>query len=512
MASYSSALLLGVSLALSPSAVWAQFAVGTTAGEGTVTGPTSSPEAAGYNCDTTKCQLPNCYCASTAIPGGLTSSETPQFITWTSDDAVESYTIEAINHFLGNRTNPNGCPVKSTYFVSLQYTNFSLVTDWSVAGNEIADHTMTHVGDAPQDEIDGNLAALNAFSGIPFSSITGFRAPFLNYSVQTFQHLQAAQFTYDSSTSSATPVTSNQTDAYWPYTLDYGLANDCMDGVPGICKGSPVIPGLWEIPMYSSFDTSGMPHLMDAYLDNPNASTVLGWYQSTFTDHYNNNRQPFGLYQHPIHLAVGYPGVEDPLEQRAMINQFLDWAQTQQNVWLVTNQQLLAWMKNPKPVSQLNTIPEFQCETPQVTENICNGMYPNEVGLLENCPFSDFPWTTCYGCPQEQPSPSNPVPAQATTSGQALRNRVPANCSTPFWDPIGNKCLCQSSACQFLDTTKPIGPNGQNLTGGGTGSSDAVPTTTYVPFNSNSATASSLPLCKAFTALAAIACVVTAFA
>lgn len=28
-----------------------------------------------------------------------------------------------------------------TYFTSLAYTNYTLVTDWYVAGNEIADHT-----------------------------------------------------------------------------------------------------------------------------------------------------------------------------------------------------------------------------------------------------------------------------------------------------------------------------------------------------------------------------------
>lgn len=89
--------------------------------------------------------------------------------------------------------------------------------------------------------------------------------------------------------------------------------------------------------------------------------------------------------------------------------------------------------------------------------------YPNEVGLLQNCPFEYFPWTTCYGCPVEPPSPANPVPAQATTSGQALRHRLPLNCSTPFWDPIGGKCLCSDSQCQFNDETKSIGPNGQNV-------------------------------------------------
>lgn len=39
--------------------------------EGTLSGPTSSADAAGYSCDASKCQLPNCRCASTDIPGGL---------------------------------------------------------------------------------------------------------------------------------------------------------------------------------------------------------------------------------------------------------------------------------------------------------------------------------------------------------------------------------------------------------------------------------------------------------
>lgn len=66
--------------------------------------------------------------------------------------------------------------------------------------------------------------------------------------------------------------------------------------------------------------------------------------------------------------------MQDPLTQRAMINNFLDWAQQQPNVWIVTNQQLLAWMRNPVPVSQLNSIPEFQCKVPQISATICNGM------------------------------------------------------------------------------------------------------------------------------------------
>lgn len=126
---------------------------------------------------------------------------------------------------------------------------------------------MTHVPVPGADEINGNLIALNALAGIPLSQIIGFRAPFLNYSSETMQLLKQADFTYDSSASASLPVTLNGTDAYWPYTLDNGLANDCMT-IPGVCNGEPKVAGLWEIPMYALFDERGEAgiHLMDPWL------------------------------------------------------------------------------------------------------------------------------------------------------------------------------------------------------------------------------------------------------
>lgn len=126
---------------------------------------------------------------------------------------------------------------------------------------------MTHVGTPPADEINGNLIALNALAGIPLSSIQGFRAPFLNFTADTLNLLKDAGFTYDSSTAASIPVTDPETDAFWPYTLDNGLANNCLS-IPNVCKGLPQIPGLWEIPMYAFFDNLGVngPHLMDPWL------------------------------------------------------------------------------------------------------------------------------------------------------------------------------------------------------------------------------------------------------
>ncbi|KAJ6601047.1 hypothetical protein DFH09DRAFT_1243028 [Mycena vulgaris] len=463
--------------------------------DGSISGATSSPDAAGYSCDASKCKLPTCNCASTSPPGGLSPSDVPMFIVFTADDAVQSYTLDAINQFLGHRQNPNGCPPRTTYFASLSFTNYTLITDWFVAGNEIADHTMTHVGDPPSDEINGNLIALNALAGIPLKSIIGFRAPFLNFSVNTLKMLAAAGFTYDSSAPAATPVTDPGTDAFWPYTLDNGLANNCL-AVPGACKGQPVLPGFWEIPMYAYFDERGPAgaHLMDPWLDLANGeskindSATLEYMKSTFTAHYNGNRQPIGLYTHPIHLSTTYPGVNPSNSTINMINQFLDWAQVQPNVWIVSNEQLLEWVKNPVPISQLDSVSALKCSTPQVDASmkICNGIPQNENGLLSHCAFSDFPFYTCYGCPVTAPTVDDPDPAQQTADGQQARFRLPANCSTPFWDPVAGKCLCTSSSCAFTDDSRPVGPNGANLTGGGTGGATGAspdPTESFVPFN-----------------------------
>lgn len=91
----------------------------------------------------------------------------------------------------------------------------------------------------------------------------------------------------------------------------------------------------------------------------------------------------------------GVPGVITPNSTINMINQFLDWAQVQPNVWIVTNIQLLEWVRNPVPISQLNSFAPFKCPVPQVNAQICNGIPADELGLVQECDFSDFPFSTC---------------------------------------------------------------------------------------------------------------------
>src|SRR6266436_7783619 len=99
-----------------------------------------------------------------------------------------------------------------------------------------------------------------------------------------------------------------------------------------------------------------------------------------------------------------------------MINTFLDWAQMQEGgelffayfyvflfwqrrssdlgvtVWIVSTEQLLAWVQNPVPLSELNSFDPLKCSTPQVNQSICDGIPVNEQGLLDRCNFADFPF------------------------------------------------------------------------------------------------------------------------
>jgi hypothetical protein len=64
------------------------------------------------SCNPKKCQLPNCFCGGTEIPGGLKPDQTPQFVLLTFDDAVNGLNAKFFDELFENRSNPNGCPMK----------------------------------------------------------------------------------------------------------------------------------------------------------------------------------------------------------------------------------------------------------------------------------------------------------------------------------------------------------------------------------------------------------------
>ncbi|KAL1917517.1 uncharacterized protein VTP21DRAFT_3910 [Calcarisporiella thermophila] len=385
-----------------------------------------------YSCDPNQCKLPSCLCASPNPPNGIAPANAPQFLTITFDDSIQQGLMKTAYTLL-NRKNPNGCPARGTWFVSIQYTDMGLVTQWYAAGHEVADHTVTHVGDPSEQEIASCKSILNSFAGIPKSRIAGFRAPFLNYSIETLSRIVKQGMMYDSSASAQAD------DAYWPYTLDHGLANDCWKGFcdPGKVK----FPGLWEIPMHDLVEGGQKPpHLMDPYLEVP-PDQFLQLLKDNFNRHYSGGRQPFGIYVHPLHLTPNM-GPRDPTQFMNALTQFLDWAMAQPDVWMVNNQQLLEWMLNPVPKGELGAQKYMACDVPKLGREICNGLDDNgdgqiDEGVLESCNFQTGLFRTCYGCPSQLPSLENPLPPRVAS------NRFPISdeCETVFWDPMANQCL-----------------------------------------------------------------------
>lgn len=64
-------------------------------------------------------------------------------------------------------------------------------------------------------------------------------------------------------------------------------------------------------------------------------------------------------------------------------------------MWIVSTEQLLAWVQNPVPLSELDSFDPLKCPAPQISQSICDGIPANEEGLLDRCDFSDFPFYTC---------------------------------------------------------------------------------------------------------------------
>lgn len=79
------------------------------------------------------------------IPGNYDPVDVPQMILLTFDDAInyDNYDLYTQTLFNDEITNPNGCPIRGTFFVSHQYNNYHQTqTLWNM-NHEIAVHSIT---------------------------------------------------------------------------------------------------------------------------------------------------------------------------------------------------------------------------------------------------------------------------------------------------------------------------------------------------------------------------------
>ncbi|XP_034666362.1 uncharacterized protein LOC117900202 isoform X6 [Drosophila subobscura] len=355
--------------------------------------PQPTPDKTAAKCRKDVCLLPDCYCGGRDIPGGLNVTQTPQIVLITFDDAINPINIDIYAELFNNKTrkNPNGCPWRATFYLSHEWTDYGMVQDLYADGHEMASHTVSHsFGEQFSQkkwtrEIAGQREILAAYGGVKLSDVRGMRAPFLSVGGnKMYKMLYDSNFTYDSSM----PVYENRPPS-WPYTLDYKIFHDCM--IPPCPTRS--YPGVWQVPMVMWQDLNGGRCSMGDACSNPSdAEGVTKMIMKNFERHYTTNRAPFGLFYHAAWFT-------QPHHKEGFIK-FLDAINAMPDVWILTNWQALQWVRDPTPISRINSFQPFQCDysdRPKRCNNpkVCNLWHKSGVRYMKTCqPCPDiYPWT-----------------------------------------------------------------------------------------------------------------------
>lgn len=221
--------------------------------------PQPLPPPSRAACSSLACEPANgCMCASNSPPGTLNALSVPQFIVLTNDDAVTAATQALILNVTERHSNPNACKIPATWFVTAEGSNATLLSKLYARGHSISTNGAKLKANPTVDEIIAGKLWLNQSAGIPMEDVTGFRAPFQLFTPAQRAALSANGFRYDSSITELVGTTTSpaKDQLLWPYTMDYGIPQSCSVA-GGVCTTSERYAGLWEFPMWTTYDESG---------------------------------------------------------------------------------------------------------------------------------------------------------------------------------------------------------------------------------------------------------------
>jgi len=375
----------------------------------------SDPNRAPY-CDPTECQLPNCHCINdpAETPGRMDPATIPQMIMISFDDAVNNNNIDFYNELFNGRTNPNGCNIRSTFFVSHKYTNYTAVQQLHHRGHEIAVHSISHNTNASfwtdateldwQKEMVGAREAIQRFANITDDSVLGLRGPFLRVGGNNqFNMMQDQGFLYDSTI--AAPVSDFP---LWPYMLYYRMPHECH----GHLQKCPTRPyAIWEMVM-NELDRRedplheeplpGCAMVDSCFSSKPTGDQFYDFLNNNFARHYNTNRAPMGLYFHSAFLTTN-------AEIRLAFENWLDDIRANHtDVYFVTMTDVLYWMQDTVPISSIANFGPWK-EKCLVNDDI-------DCPVASNCPLTtnELPGetlrlATCMPCPNRYPWLNDPA-------------------------------------------------------------------------------------------------------
>jgi hypothetical protein len=366
-------------------------------------------------CDQSQCVLPDCFCSpdGTQIPGKLEPSNVPQMIMITFDDAINNNNIDIYEKiFKDGRNNPNGCSIKSTFFVSHKYSNYSAVQEMHRKGHEIAAHSITHNpsekywSEASLEtwakEMAGVRLIIERFANITDNSIVGVRAPYLRVGGNNqFFMMEEQAFLYDST---ITAPLSNP--PLWPYTLYFRMPHKCHGNGQNCPTRSHAV---WEMVM-NELDRRDDPNfdeelsgcsMVDSCANIITGDQFYSFLNHNLDRHYKTNRAPLGIFFHASWLKL------NPEYLDAFI-QWIDEVLDRNDVYFVTMTQVLQWMQSPTELSSVRDFAPWKEKCDVKGQPLCN--LPNHCPLsTRELPGETVRLHTCSECPQNYPWLEDPT-------------------------------------------------------------------------------------------------------
>ncbi|KAI7842639.1 hypothetical protein COHA_003743 [Chlorella ohadii] len=307
---------------------------------------------------------------SIVAPGGLTPEETPQFVLLTHDDGIDAESRGAMLKLLKGKTAAQGCPLTATMFALMDpdgWTSCAEVMKVYKAGLELADHTISHEklpGMERSKLVNEIVGARDKLvdCGVPKEDVVGLRTPYLDTDTAVREVLHQNGFLYEAALIEdwKWSVSKGFGNRIWPWDLKYGIPINCsladlVQETVQVCGKNESWPGLWEVPTWRlTNETAGeRPYAMDPGFVYEcgtdgcmnDTSSVFDILKDNFDRSYAGNRAPM-----PVFIHIYWLQAEDNTQQ---LKDFIDYTLAKPNVYYVTMCQLLAWVQNPVPASQL---------------------------------------------------------------------------------------------------------------------------------------------------------------
>ncbi|RUS88618.1 hypothetical protein EGW08_003644 [Elysia chlorotica] len=295
------------------------------------------------------CHLPSCLCRSVLPPSNLSPANVPQIVYFAIDSFVHAQTFPSLMQiFSGFRKNPNGCPISATIFMPSAGNHPLYISVLRAKGVRLGvkggHFSPLHSDFLVKQSVLAEVYKANVYN---LTASFGWRG-FANLSPTdaVFEALAERGVSFDSSVMAASR------DQPWPYTLDFGLKDDCSI-LAAQCPTARY-PGLWEVPMSSLRFIN--PHQKCFFLDTCPGLTateenIFRVLLNNFHLHYSGNRSPFGINLHHNWLV----GQNRIAYQRAIIR-FFDEVLSKGDVIITSIEQMLKWIASPVPYAS-----QFPC-------------------------------------------------------------------------------------------------------------------------------------------------------